>query len=43
MSESEPSEPEQRTGGPRWVGPLAIVVGLLLLTLLCIGLSVWGP
>jgi hypothetical protein len=39
-----PPEPEeQRAGKPRWLAPLLLLLSLLVLVVLCIGLSVWGP
>jgi hypothetical protein len=32
-----------RGGRPPWLGPVIIGAGLILLALICIALSVWGP
>ena len=33
----------ERAPRPRWLAPLLLLLGLVVLTLFCIGLSVWGP
>jgi hypothetical protein len=42
-SHPSPEPDPQRTPRPPWLTPLVLLLGLVVLMLLCVGLSVWGP